>query len=112
MTRLLPALTLLLLVLPLCLGDPPQSPKPLSPREEQATFRVLKGFRVELVAHEPTVVDPVTMAFDEDGRLFVAEMIGYPNEGVATGKISSGRIKLLHDEVARAQQLEKEAAAV
>jgi putative membrane-bound dehydrogenase-like protein len=74
-------------------GTPPKGP--LSPREELATFRVPKGFHVELVASEPDVVDPVAMAFDEDGRLFVAEMRGYPNAGVATGKISSGKIKML-----------------
>ena len=44
-----------------------------------------KGFRAELVACEPQVVDPVAMAFDEQGRLYVAEMRGYPNAGVATG---------------------------
>lgn len=76
-------------------GQP--STGPLSPREELATFRVPKGFRVELVACEPDVVDPVAMAFDEDGRLFVAEMRGYPNGGVATGPSTSGRIKLLED---------------
>src|SRR5579864_4540249 len=70
---------------------------PLSPREEQATFRTLKGFKVELVACEPDIVDPVAMAFDGDGRLYVVEMRGYPNEGVGTGKITSGRIKLLED---------------
>jgi putative membrane-bound dehydrogenase-like protein len=70
---------------------------PLSAREEQATFRTLKGFKVELVACEPDVVDPVAMAFDGDGRLYVVEMRGYPNEGVGTGKITSGRIKLLED---------------
>src|SRR5260370_11409630 len=68
---------------------------PLTPREELATFKVPKGFRVELVACEPDIVDPVAMAFDEDGRLFVAEMPGYPNGGVGTGTITSGRIKLL-----------------
>jgi putative membrane-bound dehydrogenase-like protein len=70
---------------------------PLSPHEEQATFRVVKGFRAELVACEPQVVDPVAMAFDEEGRLFVAEMRGYPNAGVATGSIHSGKVKLLED---------------
>jgi putative membrane-bound dehydrogenase-like protein len=70
---------------------------PLSPREEMATFKVPKGFRVELVACEPAIVDPVAMAFDEDGRLFVAEMPGYPNAGVGTGTITSGKIKLLED---------------
>src|SRR5205809_1027447 len=73
-------------------GDQPAGP--LSPKDEQATFRIVKGFTVDLVASEPDVVDPVAMAFDEDGRLYVVEMLGYPNEGVATGKVSSGRIKV------------------
>jgi putative membrane-bound dehydrogenase-like protein len=86
----------------LCRGEagptPAKSPQgPFSPREELATFRLEKGFRAELVACEPDVVDPVAMAFDADGRIYVAEMIGYPNGGVATGTITSGRIKLLED---------------
>ena len=72
-------------------------PGPRTPRAERATFKVPKGFRVELVACEPDIVDPVAMAFDEDGRLFVAEMPGYPNGGVGTGTITSGKIKLLED---------------
>src|SRR5262249_50367532 len=68
---------------------------PLSPKEELATFRVAKGFKVELVASEPDVIDPVAMAFDENGRLFVVEMPGYPNGGVATGPATSGKIKML-----------------
>jgi putative membrane-bound dehydrogenase-like protein len=70
---------------------------PLSARDEQTTFRTLKGFKVELVACEPDIVDPVAMAFDPDGRLYVVEMRGYPNEGVGTGNITTGRIKLLED---------------
>ena len=70
---------------------------PLSPREELATFRIPDGFKVELVACEPDVVDPVAMAFDERGRMFVAEMRGYPNGGVATGQQTGGRIRCLED---------------
>ena len=70
---------------------------PRSPREELATFRLPKGFHAELVACEPDVVDPVAMAFDEDGRLYVAEMRGYPNAGVATGVVTSGRVKRLEN---------------
>lgn len=70
---------------------------PLSPQDERRTFHIAKGFRVELVACEPNVVDPVAMAFDENGRIYVAEMRGYPNKGVATGHITSGSIKLLED---------------
>src|SRR5262245_17069524 len=79
-------------------AEPPLSnSKPLSPAEERATFAVPPGFTVELVAAEPHVVDPVAMAFDERGRLFVCEMRGYPNEGRGTGFITSGRVRLLED---------------
>src|SRR5688572_30115126 len=44
-----------------------------SPAEALATFVVPPGFRVELVAAEPLVQDPVAFAFDARGRLFVAE---------------------------------------
>jgi putative membrane-bound dehydrogenase-like protein len=70
---------------------------PLSPKEELATFHLPKGFKAQLVAAEPDIVDPVAIAFDEEGRLFVAEMRGYPNGGVATGQIASGTIKMLED---------------
>jgi putative membrane-bound dehydrogenase-like protein len=69
---------------------------PLSPQEELATFRVPKGFRVELVACEPEVIDPVAMAFDADGRIFVVEMRGYNDPGVST-ELASARIRLLED---------------
>jgi putative membrane-bound dehydrogenase-like protein len=98
--RHLAGLAVMPLFLPLLAADPaPGTPPagPLSPKEELATFRVPKGFRVELVAAEPQVVDPVAMAFDEDGRIFVAEMRGYPNGGVAEGHITSGQVRLLED---------------
>ncbi len=81
------------------LADPPSIKPPAlkSPQEEKATFQLHPGFRVELVASEPQVVDPVAIAFDQDGRLFVAEMSGYPNGGYGTGTITSGKIKLLED---------------
>jgi putative membrane-bound dehydrogenase-like protein len=100
-SKLGPILGFMLLVLPTIEGIEPKigepAKGPLSPREEQATFRVPKGFQVDLVAAEPDVVDPVAMAFDEDGRIFVAEMRGYPNGGRATGEITTGRIKVLED---------------
>lgn len=68
-----------------------------SPREELATFKLIPGFRAELVASEPDVVDPVSMCFDEQGRMYVCEMIGYPNGGVGTGDESRGRIRRLED---------------
>ena len=43
-------------------------PGPLTPKEEQATFRIADGFKIELVASEPDIVDPVAMCFDAKGR--------------------------------------------
>lgn len=65
---------------------------PYSPRQSLKTFRIEKGFRIELFVSEPQVSDPVAMEFDEDGRIYVVEMHGYPLD---TGP--SGRIKLLRD---------------
>ena len=62
-----------------------------------ATFRLAQGFRVELVASEPHVCSPVDMAFDEDGRLWVVEMIDYPYDE-RDGVPPEGRIKVLEDD--------------
>ncbi len=70
---------------------------PLAPGEARATFKTQHGLVVDLMASEPDVVDPVCAAFDERGRMFVAEMRGYPNKGVGTGEISSGTIRMLED---------------
>ncbi|MEZ5324931.1 MAG: HEAT repeat domain-containing protein [Verrucomicrobiales bacterium] len=50
---------------------------PETPSAAIATFQIRSGFRIEQVAAEPLVADPVAIAFDEKGRLFVAEMRGY-----------------------------------
>ena len=43
------------------------------------SFQVKRGFRIELAAAEPMVAAPAALAFDERGRLFVAEMRDYPD---------------------------------
>src|SRR6184192_3162997 len=72
--------------------DLPRVP-PTEPDQAVSTFQIKKGFRLELVAAEPLVVDPVAMAFDEDGRLFVVEMRDYPERRDER----LGRIRLLVD---------------
>ena len=59
------------------------------------SFHLVPGFKMELVAREPMVSSPVAIAFDESGRLFVAEMRDYPNRGEA--KPHLGRVRLLTD---------------
>lgn len=60
------------------------------------TFRIQDGFRMELVASEPLVLDPIDMAFDENGRLWVVEMIDYPF-GPKEQNPPQGRIRVLDD---------------
>ncbi|MCY2968523.1 MAG: dehydrogenase, partial [Planctomycetota bacterium] len=60
------------------------------------SFRLEPGLRIELVAAEPMIESPVAMAFDERGRLFVAENRGYPT-GPTDGAAPLGRIALLTD---------------
>jgi putative membrane-bound dehydrogenase-like protein len=67
-----------------------------SPAEALATFETIPGFHVELVASEPDVASPVAAAFDEDGRLYVAEMRDYPFRP-ADGEKPLGRVRLLED---------------
>jgi len=75
--------------------DPKDLPRipPVEPDKALATFRIKPGFRLELVAAEPLVVDPIAMAFDENGRLFVVEIRDYPEQRDA----KLGRIRLLED---------------
>ncbi|MEL6107746.1 MAG: PVC-type heme-binding CxxCH protein, partial [Planctomycetota bacterium] len=67
--------------------------EPLSPEDEQNSFEVADGFRVELVAAEPLVIDPVAFCFDPKGRMIVVEMRGYSER--AASKL--GRVRRLSD---------------
>ncbi|MBY5957191.1 c-type cytochrome [Membranicola marinus] len=57
-----------------------------------STFKVAEGFQIELMAVEPLISDPVAMEIDEQGRMYVVEMHGYPLD-----KSGSGNVKLLTD---------------
>ena len=55
-----------------------------------------EDFHVELFASEPDVMSPVEMVFDENGKIYVAEMMDYPDDP-APGKPILSRIRLLED---------------
>ncbi len=76
-------------------GELPRTPAK-RPLEALAELETRPGFRVELVAHEPLVQDPVAMAFDENGRLFVCEMPEY-NQYANPDYRGKGRVRLLED---------------
>jgi putative membrane-bound dehydrogenase-like protein len=50
----------------------------LSPEEAVKRMRVPDGFEVRLVASEPLIRQPVSMSFDDRGRLWVLQYIQYP----------------------------------
>lgn len=77
----------------------PISP-PLTPNEALETFQLADAdLKIELVAAEPLVQDPVAIAFDEGGRLWVAEMLGFMQDIDGTGEEDKiGRISILFDD--------------
>lgn len=84
--------------------DLPRLP-PREPAEAVATFKTQAGFRMELIAAEPLVTDPVAGAYDDDGRLYVVEMNDYPYTDKSTDKpnverttdLPLGKVRLLED---------------
>ncbi len=50
---------------------------PLTTEESVKTFRVPKGYHMELVASEPLISEPSAITWDGNGRLFVAQMETY-----------------------------------
>src|SRR5262245_54743680 len=84
-----------LLALLLAQDKPRELKSPLTPEQALAEFKIRPGLRLELVAAEPVVMSPVAAAFDERGRLFVVEMLDYPNYDKS--KPPQGRVKLLED---------------
>ncbi len=84
-------------------ADMPRIPH-TEPADALKTFRLAKGFQLEMVASEPMVSDPVDACFDEFGRMFVAEMHGYPFSHEPTqlnpeggGLKDDGIIRMLQD---------------
>jgi putative membrane-bound dehydrogenase-like protein len=69
----LPAVLMIGLCTPLLHGQG------FSPEEALKRMKVADGFRVKLVASEPAIRQPVTMTFDDRGRIWVIQYLQYPN---------------------------------
>ena len=68
---------------------------PLSPKDSLKYTRTPVDFRLELFASEPDIINPICLAWDERGRLWVAETTDYPNEVRSDG--GNDKIKILED---------------
>ena len=69
---------------------------PISAAEAPRHMTVPPGFRVSLFAGEPDIVQPIAFAFDDQGRMWVAECFSYPN-WIRDGKAGRDRIVILSD---------------
>jgi putative heme-binding domain-containing protein len=65
---------------------PPEDPfalgvrttEPVTAAEQQKSFQLPEGFRIQLVAGEPQIAKPMNLAFDGRGRLWVSSSEEYP----------------------------------
>src|SRR5690554_3908574 len=70
----------------------------VSPEDAIKKMEVEKGFKVELVASEPLLNAPVTMTFDDKGRIWVVEMESFMLDTVGTGEDQpTGKVSILED---------------
>jgi len=78
-----------------------ETPKsPLSTNDALKSMRLSSDdYRIELVAAEPLVQDPISLAFGADGKLWVVEMGDYPGDESEsdTANGGGGRVKFLED---------------
>ncbi len=78
---------------------------PKEPDEVSETFRTVGGFRMDLLAAEPLVNDPVAIDYDENGLAYVVEMTDYPYTDKSTDRpyverttdLPIGRVRVLED---------------
>jgi mono/diheme cytochrome c family protein/glucose/arabinose dehydrogenase/HEAT repeat protein len=76
----------------------PEGSPPLPPEEALTKFYMPPGYRVELVAAEPLIQDPVMIDWDGEGRMWAVEMPGYMPDIDARGEHEPiGKIVVLED---------------
>ncbi|WP_175455256.1 PVC-type heme-binding CxxCH protein [Pricia antarctica] len=78
--------------------DPaPKYQLPLSPEASAKLIQVPVGFDLELFASEPDIINPISMDWDERGRLWVIETVDYPNSVREENGIGDDKVKILED---------------
>jgi mono/diheme cytochrome c family protein/glucose/arabinose dehydrogenase len=74
------------------------SPAYLTPEQSLKTFRLPKGYHLELVASEPMIHEPAAVAWDGNARMYVAELNTYMQDVEGTGEHEpTSRVMLLED---------------
>lgn len=69
---------------------------PASPQEALQKFQIHDGFKVQLVASEPQIADPVAIDFGPDGSVWVVQMSDY-GHGIEEEFKPTGEVRVLKD---------------
>jgi putative membrane-bound dehydrogenase-like protein len=75
----------------------PRIQEALDPEESKKLIQTPVDFDIQLFASEPEIINPIAMAWDEKGRLWIVESVDYPNTFVETDGEANDRIKICED---------------
>ncbi|WP_416377777.1 PVC-type heme-binding CxxCH protein [Algoriphagus sp. D3-2-R+10] len=75
----------------------PKMQEALTPEESKKLIQKPVDFSIELFASEPDIQNPIAMAWDERGRLWIVESVDYPNTFKETDGQANDRIKICED---------------
>ena len=70
---------------------------PLPPKDAAAALKLPPGFKATLFAGEPDITQPMSITFDDRGRLWVVECRSYPKWLPADAKEGKDRVLILED---------------
>jgi len=87
------------LVLFVCGSSGPLWAQRFAPEEAVKRMQVPAGFRVRLVACEPEIRQPLTMSFDDRGRLWVIQYLQYPDPAGLTPVKVDQYLRTVYDSV-------------
>ncbi len=90
-------MTALVATLSVTLNSQAMAQGPLPPKEAAASIKLPPGFKATLFAGEPDIVQPMSMTFDDRGRLWVVECRSYPKWLPADATEGKDRILILDD---------------
>ena len=75
----------------------PRMQEALPPSASQKLIQVPVDFDIQLFAAEPDIINPISMSWDERGRLWIVESVDYPNTFLETDGAANDRIKICED---------------
>ena len=78
-------------------SEPAASGSPPAAAEAAKRFELPKGFQISVFASEPDVQNPIGMAWDNRGRLWVAENYTYAERGRKFERALRDRVVILED---------------